>query len=251
MCLADHHNESSGRCDPSLPTIAMETGCNVKTARQAVRDLAAMGAFSVEHRSGLPDRITFDFTAQPLPKQAVVPRQVPLPKTTRTPTKNGHATPTSFGTLPLPKQVPEPEGTRKIEPEENQKRDGQNDVVPAFDFGSDGSGRSPSDCAVDEWNIRAKQWGWPVAQKRDPKRMQAVSARLGDLKGLSGWDAMLAKAESSKFVREQMHNWSLDWVTNPTNLRKLMEGNYDDKRNAKPDTGLLAVLAALGPETAG
>lgn len=123
---------------------------------------------------------------------------------------------------------------------------GRSIASTSLHFERDGSGRSPVDCAIDEWNIRAKKWGWPVVQERIPKRTKAVAARLTRLGGLSGWDAMLEKAEASAFIREnKMHGWCLDWVIKPGNLAKLMEGNYDGKlaNGSSNGSGELAAFA--------
>jgi hypothetical protein len=107
VCLATHHNERDGRCDPSIRTIALETGCNVKTARQSLRALEEMGAIQALSRAGHTDQIRLILTWKPLP----VVGGVPLPDKTgvisRLPLPDTTATPPYCGRGPLPAVGPE------------------------------------------------------------------------------------------------------------------------------------------------
>jgi hypothetical protein len=40
--------------------------------------------------------------------------------------------------------------------------------------------------------------------------------------------AALGKAEASRFMRDEMTGWSLDWFLKAGNFAKVREGNYDD-----------------------
>lgn len=77
----------------------------------------------------------------------------------------------------------------------------------------------------------AKRIGWAEPRGMDKTRRRKIGARL-DEHGIDGWKAMLAKAEASEFIRTKMSGWSLDWVINPTNFTKVIEGNYDAKPQA-------------------
>ena len=39
---------------------------------------------------------------------------------------------------------------------------------------------------------------------------------------------VLARAERSAFIRNDMKGWSLDWFLKAANFTKVGEGNYDD-----------------------
>ena len=52
VTLAWHHNEQTGRCDPSLPLLAQETGLCVRAVRQALRTIEAAGLISSMPRPG-------------------------------------------------------------------------------------------------------------------------------------------------------------------------------------------------------
>lgn len=83
--------------------------------------------------------------------------------------------------------------------------------------------------ARDRWNAACERNGLPRAQTFDKPRRRAVEARLADLGGLKGWDAMLGKIDGASAWFRTEFRPGLDWILKPANLTKLMEGNYDDK----------------------
>jgi uncharacterized protein DUF1376 len=94
--------------------------------------------------------------------------------------------------------------------------------------------------AFDGWNeAAARNPRWPTAQTIGPVRRRALLARLRDVDGLPGFLAVLSKAESSSFIRNDMTGWSLDWFLKPANFTKVREGNYDRSRGVPPaETGV-------------
>ena len=50
LCLANRHNQETGRCDPSLATICDDTGLSERAVRQALRQLEAERMISTVHR---------------------------------------------------------------------------------------------------------------------------------------------------------------------------------------------------------
>lgn len=87
--------------------------------------------------------------------------------------------------------------------------------------------------AFNAWNEAASRHPrWPKAQNLSPVRHRALKARLEDAGGAAGFLEVLAKAERSTFIRDEMKGWSLDWFLKAANFTKVREGNYDD-----PDPG--------------
>ena len=85
--------------------------------------------------------------------------------------------------------------------------------------------------AFDAWNeAAARNPRWPMAQTLGLPRRKALSARLRDGGGLAGFLSVLATAEASHFIRNEMTGWSLDWFLKPANFTKVREGNYDRSR---------------------
>lgn len=69
--------------------------------------------------------------------------------------------------------------------------------------------------------------GWPKPQKLDASRRKKLRARL-DEHSLNGWQIMLEKASASDFLCSKFA-LTLDWVLEPKNFAKVIEGNYDAK----------------------
>jgi hypothetical protein len=83
--------------------------------------------------------------------------------------------------------------------------------------------------AFSAWNEAAvRHPRWPKAQNLSSSRRTALQARLRDADGLEGFVAALGKAEASRFIRDEMTGWSLDWFLKAANFAKVREGNYDD-----------------------
>jgi hypothetical protein len=98
--------------------------------------------------------------------------------------------------------------------------------------------------AFNAWNEAAERVGrWPKPRKLDADRRKAIRARLKDCDGVEGFKAVLAKAEASRFCREQMSGFAFDWFLTAGNFRKVSEGNYDDDRqNASAAPGHVDAL---------
>lgn len=75
--------------------------------------------------------------------------------------------------------------------------------------------------------LTAKKHGWPTPRNLDADRKRKLRARLKD-HGLDGWRQMLGEAETSDWLRTEF-KLRLDWILEPKNFRKVIEGNY---RNA-------------------
>jgi hypothetical protein len=71
----------------------------------------------------------------------------------------------------------------------------------------------------------------PLSLGRD--RRTKLAARLDEIGGGEGWGRVLASIRGSPFLRgETAPNYrfaEIDWILEPRNLRKITEGNYDDR----------------------
>lgn len=71
-----------------------------------------------------------------------------------------------------------------------------------------------------------------------PDRRRGLAARLAEIGGAAAWDEVLARIRGSPFLRgETSRNGfvaEIDWLLKPINLRKVMEGNYDERPSATP-----------------
>jgi hypothetical protein len=97
-----------------------------------------------------------------------------------------------------------------------------------------GAHREPSaeQQAFDAWNAAAARTDgrWPIAHKLTDKRRARIRARIKDAGDLSGFLAVLAKAEASRFVRKDWKSFGLDKLLLEDNWQKISDGNYDDGR---------------------
>ncbi len=100
------------------------------------------------------------------------------------------------------------------------------------------------DAAFDLFLKAAKKHGWSEPRGLAPDRRRKLRARL-DEHGIDGWTQMLALAGASEFLTGK---WPLkfDWVLEPKNFRKVIEGNYTPNQHSAPSKGRVA--DALPPE---
>ena len=130
-------------------------------------------------------------------------------------------------TLSKPYRNPEPEP----EPEPEEEPNG------SLSSGDDEQDSDPEPIdeisqAVEAYRRVAEQRGWPDIRILSKARRSALSARLREAGGISGWEAALEKAESSSFCNGQNDSgWvvTFDFLTKQSSFAKLMEGNYDDR----------------------
>lgn len=78
--------------------------------------------------------------------------------------------------------------------------------------------------AFDDFTKTAAECNWPKPRGLEADRRKKLKARL-DEHGLDGWRLMLANAKASEFLRTKFA-LKFDWVLEPRNFRKVLEGNY-------------------------
>jgi hypothetical protein len=90
--------------------------------------------------------------------------------------------------------------------------------------------------AFNAWNeAAARHPRWPKAQDLTPVRHRTLKARIADTGDVDAFVAVLARAERSSFIRNDMKGWSLDWFLKASNFTKVSEGNYDDPAHGAPN----------------
>lgn len=109
LCLADHHNSTSGRCDPSVSTIALETGLDRKTVMKSIETLSTSGLILSQKRTGTSNNFNL-LTSTNI----------------GTSTKNGTSTNNGTGVVPKTVHPPVPiTGHKSVsKPVKNQKKGG-------------------------------------------------------------------------------------------------------------------------------
>jgi uncharacterized protein YdaU (DUF1376 family) len=126
-------------------------------------------------------------------------------------------------------------------PEKARPKQPEPEPEPIEEEGTNVPSRVPVQEKLDEatsravttsWNLLAAEVGLAQVQILSETRRRALPLRLKEIGGLVGWYAMCDKIRASPFLTGQSSSWkcSFDWVINPKNLIKIMEGNYDDKK---------------------
>ena len=79
---------------------------------------------------------------------------------------------------------------------------------------------------------------YPRLMKMSDRRKKAINARLRDGYTVEDFRRLFEKAEASAFLRgEKGRDWhaTFDWLITDTNMPKVLEGNYDDRKEKKQD----------------
>lgn len=204
--LADHYNESSGACFPSLKTLAEECEMDKSTVVRQLDALEAAGF--IERSARARENGSQTSTEYFLHMRPVAKYNSPCRKTQQAPVAkcNTH----NLGTLNLGKE-------------------------PIDDANASLALSAPSDveAAVEDFNAMAERAGLPKAQKITPARKSALSKRLKDAGGLDGWRVALEKVEASPFCTGQNDKgWKadLDFILQERSFTRIMEGTYDAKK---------------------
>jgi len=73
-------------------------------------------------------------------------------------------------------------------------------------------------------------------------RHRSVLARMTEHGADNFWPDYFAKVEASDFLTGREKKWraSFDWIMNPTNMTKILEGNYDNRDEPRPKDGATA-----------
>lgn len=73
----------------------------------------------------------------------------------------------------------------------------------------------------------------PKVKKLTPQRISHINNRIGDY-GFQEVEAMLIEASKSDFLTGRSKDWkaNLDWLMNPSNFLKVLEGNYANKEGS-------------------
>lgn len=110
--------------------------------------------------------------------------------------------------------------------------------------------QTPIDGFIEDWNRLAAKLKLPKVQRLTETRKSKFLLRLADIGGPPGWPVLLEKIENSRFLSGKSSSFcvTFDWVLNPTNLTKIMEGNYDERPNGPPKNDPSGIQSAIDDE---
>ncbi len=97
-------------------------------------------------------------------------------------------------------------------------------------------------------------WNEVITFKRamglTPKRKKAIESLLKDFPDLAKWREVFLIVENSTFLsgktKQPWRGCNLDWVVNPNNWIKVLEGNYSDDKKESNKSAALKLISNLG-----
>ena len=95
---------------------------------------------------------------------------------------------------------------------------------------------------------------YPEIKSIDGNRKTAVAARWRKYKDIDTFKELFKIAERSDFLKGQNdRNWNadFDWLMKPTNMAKVLEHKYDNRRGNTQQAGALGVLEKMRKELEG
>jgi len=97
-------------------------------------------------------------------------------------------------------------------------------------------------------------WNEVISFKRamglTPKRNKAINSILKDFPDIQKWEEVFKMVENSSFLsgktKKPWKGCNIDWVINPNNWLKILEGNYNDNSQEDNNTIALRLISTLG-----
>ncbi|PRY85780.1 helix-turn-helix domain-containing protein [Donghicola tyrosinivorans] len=205
--LADHHNETDGRCFPSINRLAELCEMSRRSVENHLSELESRGLISRrEMRRDGGGKTSNSYT---LSLQDPHAQNLRIP-----PAKSAHG---DTQNLRINNLVRNNLGK---EPSFSKQGNEKGEVQEAFEF----------------FKAVAARIEWPVPRELTNPRKAALLLRMKEAGGLQGWKAQITKAEKSNFLSGKKTGTTpanFDWIMTKANFAKLMEGNYDNPKPAK------------------
>lgn len=209
LCLADAHNAKTGKCFPSVSTIAERSGLDRKAVMSGIKKLESFGLISVAKKYGASNSYELRTSAE---NGTGMDEQKEAQTSAENGTSTDLGTSTENGTPPVPKTgpVPVPKTGHKpvIEPGSNQKDivfDGERVRINRKDFDAMQAQYTNLDLMAQlpqlDLELRDEKKWWPALQAKLNYRNRNHANRSGSHGGAqprkqTTGDALRAKAAS-------------------------------------------------------
>ena len=98
--------------------------------------------------------------------------------------------------------------------------------------GDDGRVHFDYDSVVESFNSTCSSL--PHIRGLNDQRRKAIRKAAAQVEEAGGFPALFAKVEASDFLTGRSGSWNgcgFDWILKPANLTKILEGNYDNRRD--------------------
>jgi len=89
-----------------------------------------------------------------------------------------------------------------------------------------------SDEIMNLWNKIFKNSSIPIVNTIRNARLRSLKLRIKENPTLEFWEKYFARIKSSDFLSGRASDWkaNMDWALSPTNMDKVLDGNYDDAK---------------------
>ena len=89
-----------------------------------------------------------------------------------------------------------------------------------------------SDAIMNLWNKIFKNSSIPMVSTIRNARLRSLKKRIQENPTLEFWEKYFARIKSSDFLSGRASDWkaNMDWALSPTNMDKVLDGNYDDAK---------------------
>ena len=119
---------------------------------------------------------------------------------------------------------------KKVRKKESKKESNTETEVPKKDA-------EMADAIVSVWNQTLTPV-LPSVSRLTDKRTKHINAQIKNYPNIEYWQSCFEKVKASDFLTGRSCDWkcNFDWVLNENNRTKIMEGNYDNKYETKPQS---------------
>lgn len=217
VCLANYAGED-GRAWPSQQRIADEAGCGVRSVKDHLKWLEANDFIARKTKrlgQGNGSRTSYLISLKRLSETLVRGEDIARANNAHADIARANSV-TCKGSIPHVTNRQEPSIDSSNELSDVRQRE-KSKIQTAYQMFVSAANRQPA---------------WSVPKTLTKSRKASLTARLKELGGLRGWEALIERAEQSPFLTGQTHNQfnlAFDWLLKPANTLKVSEGNYDGK----------------------
>lgn len=121
--------------------------------------------------------------------------------------------------------IPKKIDTYTEKPEHNNKKNNKKNT-------NNNKDAIASDEIMELWNKIFKNSSVPMVNSIRNSRLRSLKVRVKENPDIAFWEDYFTRVKSSDFLSGRASDWraTIDWVLSPTNMDKVLDGNYDDAK---------------------
>jgi hypothetical protein len=252
MALADRYNQTSGRCDPAVTTIAADAMVSVRTVQMALPHLTNLGLIEVVKRENMTSQYVLKFDVRITETDTSDEGAEDAPEGAQTLHRGGASV--AGGVVQEIREggAPDAPKPRNLTKEEEPKT--LPPISPRSDdlFGLEEPKRTMKASlaikdAVEQWNRTAEACGLPKVETLSTKRVMALKTILLN-HGVRKWEACLAQIPLSDHLlglNDRKWRADFDFLVREDKFLQVLEGRYVKSTARKLTAG---EYARISPE---